>query len=171
LSHRPLHLAALWLALLAWLGFSTAALGDTDSQAPASAAGFEQLVRQLPQGSLPQRADTIARLGALDEPRVIEVLTALQDGQLQADRSARRRGAVRRAGPVQQGLAGEAVQGGPGFRRVPVNNSRRSQLRSLRAQLNLSHEDAQARYEAVRGFIRDGIDQASIALLEARQTQ
>lgn len=171
LSHRPLHLAALWLALLAWLGFSTAALGDTDSQAPASPAGFEQLVRQLPQGSLPQRAETIARLGALDDPRVIEVLTALQDGQLQADRSAPPRVAVRRGGQLQDVLTGEPVQDSTGFRRVPVNNSLRSQLRTLLAQLNLNHEDARVRYEAVRRFIRDGIDQASIALLEARQTQ
>src|SRR5690554_752073 len=171
LSHRPLHLAALWLALLAWLGFSTAALGDTDSQAPASPAGFEQLVRQLPQGSLPQRAETIARLGALDDPRVIEVLTALQDGQLQADRSAPPRVAVRRGGQLQDVLTGEPVQDSAGFRRVPVNNSLRSQLRTLLAQLNLNHEDARVRYEAVRRFIRDGIDQASIALLEARQAQ
>ena len=66
-------------------------------------------------------------------------------------------------------LNGTDLTGTSGLRRIPVNNSLRTQLRGMVAQLNLSHPDSDKRYAAVQRFIRDGVDAETAALLTQHQ--
>jgi urea transport system permease protein len=148
--------------------FSSAAMADTPEDF-VETRSFEQLVRNLAQGSLQQRAATVTELAASDDERLIAVLTALQDGDLLADRDTPPRVAIRSGNSLRDALSGDLLEAEGDLRRIPINNSLRSQLRSLLAQLNLHHEDVNVRYAAVRRFIRDGVDSDSIALLQTRR--
>ncbi|PAU88407.1 urea ABC transporter permease subunit UrtB [Pseudomonas sp. WN033] len=167
---QRLRAAGLWLILLAGLGLGWTAQADSPAnEYTPGTPGFADLVRQLPQGSLPQRAATVTELARLEHEQLIAVLTALQDGNLQANRETPPVVAIRDGNLTLDAITGEPLEGISGLRRIPVNNSLRSQLRSLLAQLNLNHAEAQVRYDAVRRFIRDGIDSDGIALLLERQ--
>lgn len=144
---------------------------DAADTAEALRPAFESLVHQLVQATLPQRAALIRELATVEDERLIPMLTALQEGNLQANRQEPPVVAIRNGNVMQDALTGEELSdaSGLGLRRVPINNQLRSQLRSLLAQLNLHHEDATIRYDAVRRFIRDGVDKESIALMKDRQ--
>lgn len=144
---------------------------DAADTAEALRPAFESLVHQLVQATLPQRAALIRELATVEDERLIPMLTALQEGNLQANRQEPPVVAIRNGNVMQDALTGEELSdaSGLGLRRVPINNQLRSQLRSLLAQLNLHHEDATIRYDAVRRFIRDGVDEESIALMKDRQ--
>lgn len=144
---------------------------DAADTAEALRPAFESLVHQLVQATLPQRAALIRKLATVEDERLIPMLTALQEGNLQANRQEPPVVAIRNGNVMQDALTGEELSdaSGLGLRRVPINNQLRSQLRSLLAQLNLHHEDATIRYDAVRRFIRDGVDKESIALMKDRQ--
>tara|TARA_R110002051_G_scaffold325772_1_gene431055 strand:- start:5675 stop:7258 length:1584 start_codon:yes stop_codon:yes gene_type:complete len=147
---------------------SAQAEADTAQPAPL---GFEQQVHQLVQGNLRQRAETVSQLFSQDDERLVDILNALVDGDLLADRNDPPLVAIRSGNQVTDALTGEALDSDQGLRRVPVNNSLRTQLRGQLAQLNLNHASADIRYNAVRRFIRDGIDAGSIALLIERQAE
>jgi len=160
----------LWLMLL--VAGATSAQADAQPDHPAAAPGtedFQSLLQQLPGGSLQQRSAVITRMAGSEHPRLIEVLTALQDGNLLADRGEPVQLAIRQGRQTLDALSGEPLENSEGLRRIPVNNSLRAQLRSLLAQLNLNHSEAEVRYNAVRRFIRDGIDSQGMALLLQRQ--
>jgi urea transport system permease protein len=146
--------------------------GDSAAEETAGAPpAFEALVHELVQGSLTQRSRAITALASHDDDRVIDILQALVDGNLQADRSDPPLVAIRQGRTTLDALTGEELEQPEGLRRVPINNAQRTQLRGLLARLNLEHDSAQVRYEAVRRFIRDGIDSEGIALLLERQQQ
>ncbi|AQZ94669.1 urea ABC transporter permease subunit UrtB [Halopseudomonas phragmitis] len=166
---RRLRAAGLWLILLAGLGLGWTAQADPLAEHVPADPDFASLVQQLPQGSLQQRAATVTQMASLDHDRLIDVLTALQDGNLQANRDTPPLVVIRDGNRTFDALSGELLDDLSGLRRIPINNSLRSQLRSLLAQLNLSHDSAEVRYNAVRRFIRDGIDSDAIALLLERQ--
>jgi len=139
-------------------------------KAAPSVENFESTVEKLVQGGLPQRGKTVVELARYEDERVITILSALQLGNLQANRDVPPRIAIREGKLTRDALSGELIDNAEelGLRRVPINNSLRSQLRTLLAQLNLNHADAQVRYDAVHRFIRDGIDSEGIALLQER---
>ncbi|RHW22126.1 urea ABC transporter permease subunit UrtB [Pseudomonas jilinensis] len=166
---RRLRAAGLWLILLAGLGLGWTAQADPLAEHVPADPDFASLVQQLPQGSLQQRAATVTQMASLDHDRLIDVLTALQDGNLQANRDTPPLVVIRDGNRTFDALSGELLDDLSDLRRIPINNSLRSQLRSLLAQLNLSHDSAEVRYNAVRRFIRDGIDSDAIALLLERQ--
>lgn len=185
---RPLPSLSLWLMLmlgaLAPLHASaqTQDSASTTSEAPledasepntahAAAANFEDLVHQLVQGNLRERAETVSQLFGQDDERLVDILNALVDGNLLADRNDPPTVAIRSGNSATNALTGEVLDSDDGLRRVPVNNSLRTQLRGQLAQLNLNHESAEVRYNAVRRFIRDGIDAQGIAMLLERQKE
>src|SRR5690606_3588329 len=55
------------------------------------------------------------------------------------------------------------------LKRVPINNTMRSQLRTLIAAINLNDKQASVRLDAVNRMIADGVDENIIDLLQARQ--
>ena len=133
---------------------------------------FEQLVKALTQGSLPKRTQHIKRLAQLDDERVSGIIDALQQGKLYATRSATPMVAI--AGANDSFI--DAINGTKivqedtkKLKRVPINNTMRTQLRSLYAQLNLNNKLPGARLNAVERMISDGIDEDSIVLLQERQ--
>jgi urea transport system permease protein len=158
------------LLILASLAMILPAAAETEELVePGEPPGFETLVHELVQGNLAQRSRVITALADHDDERVIDILQALVDGNLQADRSAPPLVAIRQGRTTLDALSGEELDDPQGLRRVPINNAQRTQLRGLLARLNLEHDNAQVRYEAVRRFIRDGIDSEGIALLLERQ--
>ena len=132
---------------------------------------FDRLVRELPGGNLRQRADLLHQLADHPDPRLPHILNALVDGDLLADRNDPPTVAIRTGTRIEDALSGAVIDPtiAADLRRIPVNNSLRTQLRGLIARANLQHPEPQARYEAVRRFIRDGIDRDSIDLLRQRQ--
>lgn len=133
---------------------------------------FDTLVKALTQGSLPKRAQTAKKLGALDDPRVISVITALQQGNLYAEKSSDPLVAISdKAGNYTNAISGKKISSddAKSLKRVPINNSMRSQLRTLLATLNLNSKNASVRLDAVNRMIADGVDSDIIGLLEERQ--
>lgn len=158
-----------WIFLVLGLLLSVGlAAEDVNEQ---SATEFERLVQSLPVGSLRDRADAVNQLVELEDERMIDVLTALRDGDLLADREDPPTVAIRSAGALLDALTGEPVAAelADNLRRIPVNNALRGRLRTALSKLNLNHPDASVREQAVRRFIRDGIDSDTVAVLQERQ--
>ena len=130
---------------------------------------FNKLVKNLTQGSLPKRAQIVKKLAAVDDPRVARIIEALQQGNLYASKGANPTVAIITGKIYLDAISGEKLGDTQSLKRVPVNNSMRTQLRSLLAQLNLNHKTAAVRLEAVNRMIADGVDESSIALLQERQ--
>jgi urea transport system permease protein len=170
---RPaLTSVGLWLMLMigALLPLHASAQATADSE-PPEVASFEQQVQQLVQGNLRQRAETVSQLFQQDDERLIDILNALVEGDLLADRNDPPTVAIRQGKSITNALTGATLESDEGLRRVPVNNSLRTQLRGQLAELNLTHESADVRYDAVRRFIRDGIDAEGMAMLIERQAE
>lgn len=133
---------------------------------------FNTLVKALTQGSLPKRAQTAKKLGNLDDPRVASVIAALQQGNLYAEKSSDPVVAiVDTSGNYVDAISGEkiAADATESLKRVPINNTMRTQLRTVLAALNLNDKNAAVRLDAVNRMIADGVDEDIIALLQERQ--
>jgi urea transport system permease protein len=133
---------------------------------------FNTLVKALTQGSLPKRAQTAKKLGKLDDPRVAGVIAALQQGNLYAEKSSDPVVAVvDKSGNYVDAISGEkiAANATESLKRVPINNTMRTQLRTLLAALNLNNKNPAVRLDAVNRMIADGVDEDIIVLLQERQ--
>ena len=132
---------------------------------------FEQLLSQIPQGNLSDRAETLKQLAKLNDPRSIDVITALQQGKLVA--TGDNQLAIRQDNESlisvlsRKPIPEEHIAD---YSKIPVNNSLRNQLSSLLAQLNLNHSDVKVRLEAVKRFMQDGMDEDTAALLQKQMT-
>ena len=162
------------ICLLASLANMTMAQLDAASSESTSATSseFENLVREIPQGSLPKRAQTIKALAATHDERVTPIIEALQQGNLYADRQDPPLVAISASsGKFIDALTGEAIamDNTEQLKRVPINNTMRNQLRTLLASININHAQADIRHRAVRQVINDGIDETTIELIKARQ--
>lgn len=143
---------------------------EASSEAPALPE-FDSLVKELTRGSLPARAQTAKKLATLNDERVAKVIGALQQGTLYVNKDENPLVAiVDEAGNYINAISGEKITGDTEeLKRVPINNSMRGQLRTLLAQLNLTHKDASTRLGAVNRMIADGVDEDSISLLQNLQ--
>ncbi|SDS34781.1 urea transport system permease protein [Halopseudomonas sabulinigri] len=172
-----LHAALLWLICLMPLHASAQtpdATPDTPPEAqtdavPATPPSFEQLVQQLAGGSLRDRAATVQQLSSQSDERLADIFNALVSGDLLANKDKPPVVAIRNGDQLTDALSGAELADSKGLRRIPVNNSLRTQLRGQVAQLNLNHPNTDKRYAAVQRFIRDGVDAETAALLQAHQ--
>lgn len=132
---------------------------------------FDTLVKALPQVNLPKRAQIAKKLGKLDDPRVADVIAALQQGNLYAGNSSNPVIAiVDKSGNYINAINGKEINvDRESLKRIPINNTMRTQLRTLLAALNLNNKKATVRLDAVNRMIADGIDDDIIALLQERQ--
>lgn len=146
------------------------AAADASNEATAQPE-FDVLVKELTQGSLPARAQTAKKLATLADERVAKVISALQQGTLYATKDENPLVAIAdEAGNYTNAISGEKIIGDTeALKRVPINNSMRSQLRTLLAQLNLTHNDASIRLDAVNRMIADGVDEEAATLLQSLQ--
>lgn len=149
------------------------AIDTVPAEIPAiTESEFNTLVKALTQGSLPKRAQTAKKLGKLDDPRVAGVIAALQQGNLYAEKSSDPVVAVvDKSGNYVDAISGEkiAANATESLKRVPINNTMRTQLRTLLAALNLNAKNPTVRLDAVNRMIADGVDEDIIVLLQERQ--
>lgn len=141
-------------------------IASAESSTPAH-ENFNQLLEQIPQGSLADRANTLTKLAALNDSRSIEIITSLQQGKLIANSQYKL--GIRQENEflidalthtvISEELAAE-------YKRIPINNSLRNQLSTLLAQLNLNHSDTNTRLAAVKRLMSDGIEKETAELLD-----
>jgi len=170
LINRYFSLRHLTLITLLMFGCIESSFSQTaDSETPTQT--FEQLLAQIPQGSLAERAETLKKLAALNDSRSIDIITALQLGKLVAN--ADNKLAIRQADDSLVEIFSStkiSAEQSTNYSRIPVNNSLRNQLSSLLAQLNLNHPDMKVRLDAVKRFMSDGMDEDAAALLKKQIT-
>jgi urea transport system permease protein len=150
------------------LSISTAAcFAQTEPAAIATTpSNFASLVEQLATGSLSERGDTVKKIASLKDPRSTVIIAALEQGNLYADNEQKKVAIQDEAGNFEDAIAQGALTGDTSnFKRIPVNNSLRNQLRSLLAQLNLSSQDETVRLGAVKRLLNDGLDEDSAVVL------
>ena len=145
---------------------------STETSPAASAQSeFDSLVKALTQGSLPRRAQTAKKLAKLNDERIAPIFAALQQGTLYATKSEDPLVAI--AGDADtfiNAISGEKISTNTDeLKRVPINNTMRTQLRTLLAALNLNDKNAAVRLDAVNRMIADGVDDDIIVLLQERQ--
>jgi urea transport system permease protein len=160
------------ISIVIFFVFTQFSFAQTDEASAAASSAvapenFNQLLEQIPQGSLADRANTLTKLAALNDSRSIEIITALQQGKLTAN--AQYKLAIRQENEslidalthtaINEELAAE-------YKRIPINNSLRNQLSTLLAQLNLNHSDIDIRLAAVKRLMSDGIEEETAKLLD-----
>ena len=167
----PRHAVQQWLTRLLLLCVCSLPLHASAQEAePAPAQPtFDELVSQLATGNLRQRAATVEQLATHQDERLADILNALVAGDLLASKDKPPVIAIRSGDQLTNALDGSDLTGAAGLRRIPVNNSLRTQLRGMVAQLNLTHPNSDKRYDAVQRFIRDGVDGETAALLREHQ--
>ena len=160
----PLHTAAEEISL-------PTAIESSSAAEPSAENKFSQALSNIVRGSLPKRAKAIAPFSTLDDSRVVDVLAALQQGNLYANNRGELEVTIVNANKHISVLSGEALASDATatLKRVPINNTMRGQLRSLVAQLHLNHKDTSKRLDAVQRMIADGLDEQTLALLLERQ--
>jgi urea transport system permease protein len=150
---------------------TAAASSEIAEPAQAAESQFDALVKALTQGSLPKRAQTAKQLAQLDDSRVASVIIALQQGSLYATKGSDPIVAIAdKSRSYINVISGEKITDDiSALKRVPINNTMRSQLRTLIAAINLNDKQASVRLDAVNRMIADGVDENIIDLLQARQ--
>ncbi len=144
-----------------------------DAAAAQTPTDFAALVQQLATGSLSERAETVKQLAALKDPRSTNVIAALEQGNLYFDSTLNKVAVKNETSNFFDAISQSAISNDiSNFKKIPVNNSLRNQLRSLLAQLNLGSEDESVRLTAVKRLLADGLDEDSAAILvEKVQTE
>jgi urea transport system permease protein len=137
----------------------------------ARAAGFEDLVARLPEGSYSDRAEVIEAIARTGDPRAAEVLGALLEGNLHVRKADGRVVIVEKtdAGAVAfDALTGEALGAvaGRSTEKIKVNNRLRGMLRSAIGALSLMSPDRETRLMAAQSVFASG-DPANIEALDA----
>jgi urea transport system permease protein len=141
-----------------------------DSAGPTDFAG---LVQHLASGSLSERVETVKKIADLKDLRSTRIIAALEQGNLYYDSALSKVAIKNEIGNYFDAISQSAISNDiSNFKKIPVNNSLRNQLRSLLAQLNLGSEDESVRLTAVKRLLADGLDEESAAILaEKVQTE
>ena len=138
---------------------------------PATATDFSELVLQLATGSLSERGETVKQLAALKDSRSTIIITALEQGNLYFDSITNKVAIKNESSNFSDAITQSALSSDiSNFKKIPVNNSLRNQLRSLLSQLNLSSDDETIRLSAVKRLLADGLDEDSAAIIEKQST-
>lgn len=160
-KHLP---ATIFLLCISLFSFA-----QTEPETSASATDFSGLVQQLATGSLAERGQTVKKLAELKDKRNTHVIAALEQGNLYSDSIANKVAIKHEDGNFFDAITQSAISSDiSNFKKIPVNNSLRNQLRSLLAQINLSSEDEAVRLSAVKRLLADGLDEDSAATLASR---
>lgn len=153
------------------IGESTPSTSPVSESTAVETLKFEALVRELAEGSLPKRAQTVKKIAALNDIRSRVIIEALKDGKLYTNRDEPPIVAIMQNNSASinvltnKKLSEDIVAS---LKRVPINNTMRNQLNTLLAQLNINHKDADLRYSAVQRMVSDSLDEDSLALLQTR---
>ena len=125
----------------------------------AQTASFDDLVRALPEGSYDDRGNVVTAMAATGDPRAVEILEALLDGNLHQLKSNDAVVFVRRSGGAD--LARDALDGteygavpSRGSSKIKVNNGLRRVLRAAIGVLTLHHPDPSRRLAAAEAAFK-----------------
>ena len=158
------------VTLLLSAGNITTSFAQTDTEIAAltpATVNFAGLVQQLATGSLSERGDTVKKIALLKDPRSTVIIAALEQGNLYADNNSIKVAIKDESGNFVDAVAQSAMASDiSNFKKIPVNNSLRNQLRSMLAQLNLRSTDEAVRLSAVKRLLNDGLDADSAATLK-----
>src|SRR5690606_12489708 len=162
IAMRPLFVLALLFGLLA---------GATSAPAQAPDAELLPLVDALYPGSYGDRQMAIGALVATGDPRVVEILQVLGEGDLYAVEASGKVVYVERSGdnyaltdPLTGEALGEMARGE--VEKVRVNNALRRTLRTAIGQMTLMSEDVATRMAAAQSVLRDA-EPANLELRDA----
>lgn len=148
---------------------SAMSFAQTETTITNAPLDFEALVQQLATGSLSERSETVKKLAGLKDKRSTTIIAALEQGNLYADPTLNKVAIKNETGNFFDAVAQSAISSDiSNFKKIPVNNSLRNQLRSLLAQLNLSSDEESVRLSAVKRLLADGLDEDSAAILATR---
>lgn len=139
---------------------------------PSQDEAFSELIHAIAKASLNARGALVAQLSEMNHERSDDVIMALQEGKLYNDRATPPNVAISQPDEsFVDAITGAAMSAerSENLRRIPLNNSLRTQLRTLIAQMNLNHAEASIREQSVLRMVSDGIDESIIAVLEKRQ--
>ncbi len=160
------------LLLSAILLFSTNALADKTAAQPVTSetASFENAILDMAQASLPKRSSLIEQAAQFEDERLSSIFTALLDGKLYFSKGEPARVAIAQDGStyVDAFSGKKLLEDTDTFKRIPITNAMRNQLRSLNAQLNINSKQASVRQSAVLRMIGDGLDSDTLRVLKAR---
>ncbi|MEM9395112.1 MAG: urea ABC transporter permease subunit UrtB [Pseudomonadota bacterium] len=125
----------------------------------ASAQNFEELVAKLPEGKFAERAEVVAQLGALGDPRAVPLLEVLLDGNLHLLKSNEAIVEIREIGSddvAYDALTGEEYGIVPrrGSSKIRVNNGLRRDIRTAIGTLTLRAPDPSLRLAAAEAAFR-----------------
>jgi urea transport system permease protein len=181
---RALALLVLFqLTVPAWAEDPAAADGSTVSaetvlaEAPAAPlpATFDGLLLALPDADFDVRAEIIHRLPATGHPRLLPVLEALVEGQLNVTMEEPRKIVIVAAEgddpAASDALSGQGLGASSalGLDAITVNNALRGELRDLIAGLQLASPDKANRLAAAQRLIAsDEISPEQLALVQAQ---
>ncbi len=150
--------------------------GQAEEPANTTAtANFETAIIDMAQASVPKRGGFIDKAALYDDERLAAIFTALLEGKLYFAKGAPAQVATARVAIIQNdssyldAFSGKPIsQNTDAFKRIPITNAMRNQLRSLNAQLNINNKQASVRHQAVLQMIGDGLDSSSIKVLKTR---
>ncbi|MGD8174914.1 urea ABC transporter permease subunit UrtB [Marinimicrobium sp. ARAG 43.8] len=152
--------------ILVLLCVASSAFAQNNADATAELA---EQTRAVAEASLMKRGDAIEALSNVSHPRVADILSALLNGDLYSDDNNEQRILIQYPNDrYEDAVTGEMLAADLDTKRIPVTTRMRSQLRNILARLNLDSETPQIRFEAVQRMIKEGVNEDSIALLQAR---
>jgi len=138
---------------------------------PVRAATLEEGLGHLASSNFGEIATGVSQIAASGDEQAADILRLLMEGELYRDKKTEQ--IVRIAAEVEGGYrvvpvadesAGYEVKKRD-IRKVRINNSLRSQIRSVLAELNLRHPDAGVRENAVNELLGQ-LDEDSVAILQ-----
>lgn len=148
---------------------ASSSFAQDDTAASESPKDFAGLVQQLATGSLSERGETVKKLADLKDQRSTTIISALEQGTLYFDSILNKVAIKNETGNFFDAISQSAISSDiSNFKKIPVNNSLRNQLRSLLAQLNLGSEDESVRLSAVKRLLADGLDDDSATILNEK---
>lgn len=146
------------------------ATDEPPTETPQTVITFNQLTQLLAQSSLGEKADILQQMASLYPQQAAPLLSALQQGQLFANSQgdiALRQNDQSLQNPHNQHPISEALA--PEFKKIQINNSLRTTLAGLLAQLQLASPQPNMRLEAVKRFLSEGLTASTAELLAAQQ--
>jgi urea transport system permease protein len=169
MARRRTRSGSAWV-LIAWL-----LLGVPSAGALAEGPVLDSAVVQLADRSFPVKQEALAQIAASGDPRALAVLRALQDGDLQVRAEDQRvvvahpaGGSLALSDPLTGADLGTVPAGA--VKKIALNNTMRTVLRTAIAALSLGSPDPRLRLEAARELIGT-TDQQVQASLRARLGQ
>ena len=134
--------------------------------ATVSAQTVEELVARLPDGSFDDRARVVAQIAATGDPRAVDVLNALVDGDLAAMKSDGTIVILKGRNATDALTGADLGQPGRSAEKVKVNNSLRRDIRAALGMLTLRDPDPAKRLAAADAAFR-AADPEQLDALEA----